>query len=88
MKKIMKPSSTNGAFIREGDTVEFEVPHSTQTITVSIVEINMKSGKAVIHGACSKGHEYTISAERLIRVFNKKLTLKDVEKHFSKKEDK
>ena len=35
MRKIMKPSLTNGAFVRAGDTVEFEVLADTQTPSIT-----------------------------------------------------
>lgn len=74
-KEILKPSSENGAFLKEGDRVEFELPYSTEIMTVSAVEINMKSGATTIHEEDDKGHEWIIQASSLIRVFNKELTL-------------
>ena len=76
-KKIMKPRSENGAFIGKGDTVEFNVPYSTETIIVSAVEINLNSGSATIHGVDKKGSKWEVEASNVIRVFNKKLSLEE-----------
>lgn len=78
-KEIMKPASVNGAFIEKGDTVKFEVPFGTKTIVVTAVEINMRTGEAIIHGKADKGNEWNVAARNVISVFNKKLPLKDKE---------
>ncbi len=77
-KKIMQPSmGNNGAFVSIGDPVEFEVPYGTKTMMVTAVEINVKTGMAVIHGKTDKGNEWIVPAKNLVTVFNSKLPLKE-----------
>lgn len=75
-KKIMKPRE-NGAFIAKGDTVEFEIPYSTEKIIVNAVEINLNSGLATIHGMDKKGSKWEVEASNIVAVINKKLTLEE-----------
>lgn len=76
-KEIMKPASVDGAFIEKGDTVKFEVPFGTRTMMVIAVEINMRTGEAIIHGKGDDGYEWNIAARNVQSVFNKKLNLKE-----------